>query len=350
MHLPTYRWSGLAVSLIASTLALSGCGGMQQQSPHSVAENHKNSAASKSASVAKRTSGLPPARSGRGGYYMDDGPGDSDPDGLEVMPDAEPRIEPYSRAAGRPYVIFGKTYTPITDNRPLKQRGRGSWYGRKFHGQKTSNGEIYDMYQMTAAHPTLPLPSYVRVTNLSNGRQVIVRVNDRGPFLAGRIIDLSYTAALKLGYIKQGSAELEVERLLPDEIERMARNRRNAASNNQLAANGSGDEVSPVAVTASAASRMPEPASANGSAPLSVVDLGTGYYLQLGAYVQQANAEAIRHRMREDWSPNLPPLDVVQQGSLHRIYSGPFATRSEAEAAALQLQAAGTAKPLIVQR
>src|SRR5690606_2548355 len=126
------------------------------------------------------------------------------------------------------YVVFGKRYVPITDQRPLKERGRGSWYGKKFHGQTTSSGEPYDMYKMTAAHPTLPLPSYVRVTNLASGRQVIVRVNDRGPFHSGRIIDLSYTAALKLGYLAAGSAELEVERLLPDEIERLAAARRNA--------------------------------------------------------------------------------------------------------------------------
>src|SRR5690606_15643140 len=120
---------------------------------------------------------------------------------------AVPRIEPIGKRGNSRYVVFGKAYVPFTDDRAYKERGRGSWYGKKFHGQRTSSGEIYDMYKMTAAHPTLPLPSYARVTNLENGRQVIVRVNDRGPFIGGRIIDLSYTAALKLGYLAAGCAE-----------------------------------------------------------------------------------------------------------------------------------------------
>src|SRR5450830_515223 len=169
---------------------------------------------------------LPAAGSGRGGYYKDDGPGDQPPDGLLDTPDADPKVEPFSKAGSRPYAVFGKTYTPITDDRPFKQRGIGSWYGKKFHGQKTSSGELYDMYKMTAAHPTLPIPSYARVTNLKTGAQVIVRINDRGPFHSTRIIDLSYTAALKLGYLSSGSSELEVERLLPEEINAMAANRK----------------------------------------------------------------------------------------------------------------------------
>ena len=177
---------------------------------------------SKEARVAQS---LPPANAGRGGYYLDDGPGDETPDNLQAVPDAEPRVEPYASKGNKPYVVFGKTYTPVVDSQPFRQRGRGSWYGKKFHGQKTSSGELYDMYKMTAAHPTLPIPSYARVTNVSNGAQVIVRVNDRGPFHSSRVIDLSYTAALKLGYIGKGSAELDVERLLPAEIERMASNR-----------------------------------------------------------------------------------------------------------------------------
>ena len=156
-----------------------------------------------------------------GGYYLDDGPDERIPEGLLDTPDAEPRIEPYAKGPSRPYTIFDQTYVPITDNRPFVQRGIGSWYGKKFHGQRTASGEIYDMYKMTAAHPTLPIPCYVRVTNLRNGKQVIVRINDRGPFHSSRIIDLSYTAALKLGYVQNGSSELEVERLLPEEIKRM---------------------------------------------------------------------------------------------------------------------------------
>lgn len=156
--------------------------------------------------------------SGRGGgYYKDDGPGSDIPANIRSIPDAVPRIETHARANMRPYVVFGKRYVPISTERPYRETGVASWYGRKFHGNSTANGETYDMYAMTAAHRTLPLPSYVRVTNLSNGRSVIVRVNDRGPFMKNRLIDLSWTAAKKLGFIEQGHARVRVELVLPGE-------------------------------------------------------------------------------------------------------------------------------------
>ena len=129
-----------------------------------------------------------------------------------------PRIEKYASGANRPYNVFGVDYVPDLSGASYKQRGVGSWYGRKFHGQRTSSGEIYDMYAMTAAHPTLPIPCYALVTNLQNGKSVIVRVNDRGPFLHNRVMDLSYAAALKLGYLSSGSGTIEVEMLQPSDI------------------------------------------------------------------------------------------------------------------------------------
>ena len=156
-----------------------------------------------------------------GAYYQDDGPPDRVPPGLLNTPDADPKVEPYLRGPSKPYTVMDQTFVPITDARPYVQRGVGSWYGRKYHGRKTASGEPYDMFAMSAAHPILPIPSYARVTHLRNGRQVIVRINDRGPFIASRIIDLSYAAALKLDMVRGGSAELEVERLLPDEIVRL---------------------------------------------------------------------------------------------------------------------------------
>ena len=147
----------------------------------------------------------------KGGYYKDDGPHERPPSNLDSIADAKPRAEPLHRFANRPYTVLGRDYKPLTSLQPFRQRGMASWYGKRFHGQKTSSGETYDMYKMTAAHPTLPIPSYVRVTNLANGRSVVVRINDRGPFHAGRIIDLSYVAAHKLGYIAAGSAQVEVE-------------------------------------------------------------------------------------------------------------------------------------------
>ena len=148
----------------------------------------------------------------KGGYYKDDGPGSKPPG---QVADAVPRVEPLHKYANRPYKALGKEYVPMTSVQPFRQRGAASWYGKRYHGQKTSSGETYDMYAMSAAHPTLPIPSYARVTNMANGKSVVVRINDRGPFLHGRIIDLSYAAAHKLGYTGAGSAQVEVESIVP---------------------------------------------------------------------------------------------------------------------------------------
>src|SRR6478752_10782893 len=164
----------------------------------------------------------PSAPPASGKYYLDDGPGFNPPPNLDAVPDAVPRIEPLHRAANRPYAVLGREYVPATSLKPYQERGIASWYGRKFHGQKTSIGETYDMYAMTAAHPTLPLPSYARVTSVASGKSVIVRVNDRGPFLHDRIIDLSYAAAQRLGIAQKGSGEVEVEALIPAELPSVA--------------------------------------------------------------------------------------------------------------------------------
>jgi rare lipoprotein A len=147
-----------------------------------------------------------------------DGPGAQVPPGLERVPDAEPRVEALRQGGpNKPYVVLGRRYTPATTDIAWREQGLASWYGAKFHGRATANGETYDMFAMTAAHKTLPLPSYARIRNPANGREVIVRVNDRGPFVDGRVIDLSYTAALKLGLLR-GVAPVEVQRITHDEI------------------------------------------------------------------------------------------------------------------------------------
>ncbi len=131
--------------------------------------------------------------------------------------DAEPKFEPYAPANLKPYTVLGKNYTPLNSAKGYTETGTASWYGQKFHGHLTSNGEIYDMYAMTAAHKTLPLPSFVKVTNLDNNKTAIVRVNDRGPFHGGRIIDLSYAAARKLGVLATGTAPVKLESVYVDE-------------------------------------------------------------------------------------------------------------------------------------
>lgn len=279
---------------------------------------------------------LPRAGSGRGGYYQDDGPGEWVPANLKATPDAIPKIEPYRRSNSRPYRIKGKTYTPITDNRPFTQRGIASWYGKKFHGQKTASGERYDMYKMTAAHPTLPIPSYVRVTNLHNGKQVIVRVNDRGPFYAGRIIDLSYTAALKLGYLRKGHESVQVERLRPRDIRQMRQAKKHAEPRRTL-----------TYATAPQQTHQPNPLKKKNKTP--VTNSLAGYHLQLGVFTQKYYAEAMRANYASTWSGKLPPAQVVKQDAVYRLYAGPFANRKHAANAARQIHLSGLTKPLIVQ-
>ena len=151
-------------------------------------------------------------------YYANDGPPAKVPPHLSREADATPRIEPLDPYANRPYFALGRRYVPITRDDPFQQRGIASWYGRQYQGNRTASGEPYDMFAMTAAHPTLPIPSYARVTNLRNGRSVIVRVNDRGPFLFDRVIDLSYAAATRLGIAGPGTGEVEVDRITNREI------------------------------------------------------------------------------------------------------------------------------------
>ena len=153
----------------------------------------------------------------KGAYYLDDGPEEVIPENLSSIPNAIPKKEPLNKFSNRPYKVFGKTYYPMTSLKPYTATGYATWYGKKYHGNKTSIGEVYDMYKMTAAHKTLPLPCYVKVTNLKNYKTVIVRVNDRGPFVKDRVIDLSYAAANRLEIIEKGSELVKVELIDLDE-------------------------------------------------------------------------------------------------------------------------------------
>ncbi|NMH67154.1 septal ring lytic transglycosylase RlpA family protein [Shewanella salipaludis] len=160
------------------------------------------------------TATLLTACAGSGGRYSlkNDAAPSNAPD-VSKVEDAHAKYEAYSRQGNKPYTVLGKSYQVLATGKDFSQTGYASWYGNKFHGHLTSNGETYDMYSMSGAHKTLPLPSYVRVTNLENDRQVIVRVNDRGPFHEGRIIDLSYSAAYKLDMLRTGTAKVKIETL-----------------------------------------------------------------------------------------------------------------------------------------
>ena len=192
--------------------------------------------------------------------------------------------------------MFGTEYVPLAQVQPFRQTGVASWYGRRFHGQKTSSGELYDMYAMTAAHPTLPIPSYARVTNLANGRSVVVRVNDRGPFHASRIIDLSYAAAYRLGYIQAGSARVEVQAVVPGAASR----------------------------------RRGLPAD--------------------GRFQLRENAESLQARVAREATWLQETVQVLASGSLWRLHVGPYRSREDARSVAERIEAELDLKPLLVVR
>jgi rare lipoprotein A len=246
-----------------------------------------------------------------------DGPPPAVPAGLERVPDAVPRVEPL-RAGGpnKPYEIAGRRYVPVAEDRPLRERGGASWYGRKFHGRPTSSGEPYDMFAMTAAHRTMPIPSYARVRNPANGREVIVRVNDRGPFADGRVIDLSYTAALRLGLLG-GVAPVELERLTHDEI-RSGRWQRGGAP--ELAGALAPDDPAPGDVAAAAAAA---------AAP--------GFWLQLGAFRARDGALTLQRQLLGS-DTVLPGVALRAEDGVFRVQAGPWPTRDAAQAAAAALR------------
>jgi len=294
---------------------------------------------------------LPPAGSGRGGYYQGDGPGANPPPGLINTPDAVVKYEPYARFANKPYSVFGQTYTPLVNNEPFTQRGVASWYGVKFHGQRTSSGEAYDMYKMTAAHPTLPIPSYARVTSLESGKSVVVRINDRGPFHSDRVIDVSYTAALKLGLLGKGSHLVQIDRLFPGDEIQLASARRAAASEAQaLTASPASAPLmleNRVDMDGAAVARAQAPAQASPAAD-GQASLAPGFYLQLGAYGRAGKAEEMSEKLRQSGVDFA--FQVVRSGSVNRLYSGPYETRALAQEAARSLPAGLGLKPIVVRR
>ena len=283
-----------------------------------------------------------------GGYYKDDGPGDEIPGNLDEIPDAQPRNEPLHRYANRPYVVLGKSYVPNSSVRPLRQRGIASWYGKKFHGQKTSIGETYDMFSMTAAHPTLALPSYVRVTNVSNGKTVVVRVIDRGPFHADRIIDLSYAAAYRLGYVNNGSTQVEIEAILPGDnstpILAQAKPQAPAVPPAKAPENSiERDEIEALASTLAAN-------EATAVAPAPQTSTQKGVFLQLGAFSSADNAESLRSHLSRDLDWLSEEIQLTSGGGMHRIQLGPYANRSDAEIVAEKIRLALGYKPSLVTR
>jgi rare lipoprotein A len=316
VHFSPFTLHLIAAALLAG--AMSGCG-----------------------TVAKRDSGASKAPSTLrgGGYYLDDGPDANPPADLDGVPDAVPRRERLHRGAGRPYAVMGRDYTPMTALAPYRARGMATWYGRRYHGKPTSSGEIYDMYAMTGAHPTLPIPSYARVTNIGNGKSVVVRINDRGPFVDGRVIDVSYTAAHKLGMLGRGSAMVEVEALIPGTMpdpppEALGAPRPEPTREAPLAATLPASE--PAAVSPSSVPEVP------------VSSDGSGVYLQLGAFGSQENAENFRARLalQVDWLAGR--LHIATRDGLSRVRAGPYGNEIEARQVAERIVETLGIKPIVL--
>lgn len=324
----------------------------------------------------------------KGGYYLDDGPGDNPPTDLSSIPDAVPRDEPLRQANMRPYVALGKWYKPMAGLESYKARGIASWYGRRYHGQKTASGETYDMYGMTAAHTTLPIPSYARVTNIRNGKSVVVRVNDRGPFLSDRLIDLSYTAAYKLDVLGGGSAWVEVETVLPGgppvQIAEAspvvptpgpARNSAAASTVSTAPAASASSIPSPIPASIPEKNNLsrsldigtqkgdtkldlieaayhPTSSDTSVSAPLDTpaTEEPRGIYLQLGAFSLYDNADNFLARMRNELPSLINSLGIVARDGMFKVHAGPYPDQIRARQAADRIAQTLYIKPVLLIR
>lgn len=303
--------------------------------------------------------------------------GDSIPPKIARIPDAVPKVEPLARY-GNPesYVVRGTRYYPKKDARGHVERGLASWYGRQFHGRKTSSGERYDMYTMTAAHKTLPLPTYARVTNIENGRSVVVRINDRGPFHGSRVLDLSYVAAVKLGVVKKGTAKVEIRAIDPrrrgsdpgpflahqrqesqDRPTLSAPTRAPAArgeTDTRLAARSAERPASPPLEQPPAIPTAAEPAEPSlaraqdqRERPWPAADRGPSLYLQVGAFGNPENAERLRERLAGQLGrAEVRVLAPAQsEAQLYKVRVGPLASDQDAERISEAIADLGIGRP-----
>ncbi|WP_438465992.1 septal ring lytic transglycosylase RlpA family protein [Marinomonas sp. PE14-40] len=239
----------------------------------------------------------------------------------ELLPELTPKWEPKSRGGNKnPYEVWGKSYNVMDSAKGFVQTGTASWYGKKFHGHTTSNGETYDMFNYSAAHKNLPLPTYLKVTNLDNNKSVIVRVNDRGPFHSKRIVDLSYAAAVKLDYHTKGLARVRIEAITPEKGEPYQ------------APEVTTKVITPVAI----------------SAPVEVKADVSFTHLQMGAYSKLASAEALKQRLVEEFDTSISVFVSEQTGALYKVMVGPFANTQDMNIWSNKLLDQGFSKPVRV--
>lgn len=343
-----------------------------------------------------------PGKYARGGYYQNDGPGANPPANVASLPDAVPRVETYLSSTSKPYEVFGKEYVPVKPDHPYKKRGTATWYGRQFNGQKTASGERYNMYAMTAAHPTLPIPSYAKVTRVSTGKSIVVRINDRGPFHSNRIIDLSYAAAAKLGLIRHGSDQVLVQAITNDDIRKgdqdlassapqsappTVRSATGSTTPDVLAALGEPRGSISVAHPATSADIKRVDRARTGSAsssgaeqlayadgPSDTWDSGNaswsantardttsvpgnasrsngGVYLQFGAFSGEQNAQHLASKLNRQMAKmDSPPATVDPGAHLYRVQVGPYPNRTAAAHAARRIHEATGSASTVTER
>lgn len=272
------------------------------------------------------------SQSDRYRHRQDHGP-DAPPIDVSKIPEPVPKAEPRSRYGNKPtYSVLGRSYRVLPSARGYVERGLASWYGSKFHGYMTSSFEPYDMYGFSAAHKTLPLPSYARVTNLENGKSVVVRVNDRGPFHEGRVIDLSYAAAVKIGVWPNGTARVEVRAIDPDHPDDSGATSRVASA---ASPRPSALDARPAQVT-----ERPRASPGHGGAP--------GLYLQIGAFGERANAERALETARRSGITGVGIDSIAVAGrTVHRVRIGPLADAREADALTDRIRALGLGEPRV---
>lgn len=299
-----------------------------------------------------------------------DGPPLSVPPNLADLPEVVPQIEPIRQGGpNKPYVVLGQSYEPLQGDVEWSEQGGASWYGNKFHGRRTASGELYSMFGLTAAHKTLPIPSYVRVRNVRNGKEVIVRVNDRGPFHPGRVIDLSYAAAVKLDIANHGIGQVEISRLTFDEIRTGAWQRGTVldpASDPTRVASVPSSQTAPFAVAMkpdgaipaddsllAAASARPAVSSANSvdaPAARAHTPASRGFWVQLAALSRRDGVDKLQQRIADQLSGLLPLLAVFHESPHYKLQAGPFASKQEAQQAARQVREALQLQPMVIER
>jgi rare lipoprotein A len=251
-----------------------------------------------------------------------------------------PRLDPIVKSTTKPYIVNGETISPMTAiSTPFSQTGHASWYGKKFHGRKTASGEVYDMFKLSAAHKTLPLPSYARVTNLSNGKSVIVRVNDRGPFGRPRVIDLSYAAAKQLDIIRHGSSQVEVSLIDTTQSAPAAPPAGSETVQVTREIVQSVSAAAPVSTNAAAPAGTPPPASPAPAANTGANGLeANGIYIQVGAFGQEENADRLQKRIANSIPETQTLLNKVYNGKLFQVVLGPYPDHALAAQAASQMR------------